>query len=674
MDALMNLLLENSPSAVIVVSLVKATLVLTIAQLIVSSLPRLSAATKHLLLTVGLAAFVVIPLLALFGPEWRVAVATAAPAETSSRTGMEVGPWVSEASATPSQRAAGATVATGDGDILEPAPAITVGQAVALVWILVSLLLLFRLAISFVRVRRIVRDAVPSSEKLLALLHDARWLVGLDMPVRVLESDRISVPMVWGVRRGTLLLPSISESWSPEDLRATLIHELGHLQRFDYLSLTFMNVVSALVWFHPQVWSARRRALSEGERACDDLVLRAGERPSRYASHLLHVAGLMPRRDRLAPVLAMSRPSQLEGRMYAILSTAVNRHGIGRKAIMSSLAFFAALVIPLSIMQFTTFTAVASPVDATLVVSSEPLTGSESLPVIAQNSQVVRGLRPDPSPRVRGTYAWTTGDTGTCADHSFRFNDDDVALAEESLSFNGRQLHVTAADNGGIRLRRSTTGNFTITACMAAGGESPGEAQSVVSRVAVQERGGAVTVDGPEEGQWTVHLIVGVPDGHSITALGKNGPVSVDSVDAAISAEVVNGPLSATNSRGEITLRAVNGPLSINGLSGNVEASVMNGPLTVKLEDTWVGGELRARVENGPLSLNVPRHYGSGVLVKTRGNGPLACSLPECAAIMAESEHPSSWRPRDILLGSGSTRVYIEGGNGPVAISEGRSR
>lgn len=321
--------------SILVVSLLKASLVLALAQLIASSVRSLSAAAKHLLLTAGMAAFLVVPLFTWFGPEWRVTVETL-PAPATLRAAMPAGAQVLSVSPAPirdSPRAFGPV------------------EAAALLWMLGTLAVLVHLIRSATRVGLIVAAAVPPSARLAGLLADARRCLAVAAPVRVLRSDRILVPMVWGVRSGTLLLPEAAEEWTDEHLRATFIHELGHLQRLDYVSLGLMNLVSALLWFHPQVWLARRHALLAGERACDDLVLRAGARASEYASHLLHVAGMTPRRESLSALLAMSRPSQLEGRMQAILSTSINRQSIGGKRLMISFVSFLAVIVPLSVMQ-----------------------------------------------------------------------------------------------------------------------------------------------------------------------------------------------------------------------------------------------------------------------------------------------------------------------------------
>lgn len=514
MQALADLLLHGTPPAILLVSLLKATLVLGIAQLVVSTVPRMSAAVRHFILTAALSSFVVIPAISFLAPHWRVTIpvkAASAPQVISVGTAAPAQPAIPE-----SRTIAGPLPAETPATGAAPQPRLTIWQIVAITWLGVAVVLLARLARSAARIRGIVRDASEPSARTCELLNEVHWRLGLRSEVRILQSDRIVVPMAWGFRNGTLLLPMVSEEWSDEDLRGTLIHELGHLQRLDYFSLTIINIVSALLWFHPQIWSARRRALAEGERACDDMVVRAGERPSGYASHLLQVARLMPKRDPLTALLAMSRPSQLEGRMYAILSTSVNRQGVGRKLAVAAITVFFAVVVPLSVMQPALEAAVDSSSDPA-GLGSLPASGGQTLP--GHDRQGRSGSGAD-----RGWIAsGERGNTGTCADYITSFGGSEVAFGEERLTIAGNRLQVTAGDAGGVRLRRSSTGEFSVIACKAASGLTSSEATNVVSQISLRERDGALTVIGPEAAQWVAHLIVSVPDGASVAARAVTG-------------------------------------------------------------------------------------------------------------------------------------------------------
>jgi tetratricopeptide (TPR) repeat protein len=130
----------------------------------------------------------------------------------------------------------------------------------------------------------------------------------------------VRVPMLWGFLRPTLLLPAAAVTWPVARLRIVLLHEMAHLGRLDGLALLVGRLAAAVWWFHPLVWFVERRARRDCERACDDVVLNCGERPSSYAGHLLEIAGELPAVT-AAPAgsLALTGPGPLETRVMSIL-------------------------------------------------------------------------------------------------------------------------------------------------------------------------------------------------------------------------------------------------------------------------------------------------------------------------------------------------------------------
>jgi hypothetical protein len=109
-----------------------------------------------------------------------------------------------------------------------------------------------------------------------------------------------------------------------------LLHELAHVARRDCLVQTLAMVCCAAYWFHPGAWWAARKMREEREQACDDRVLAAGARASDYAGHLLDVARGY-RAPLCAAAIAMAAPSQLEGRVRAVLEPRRDRRAVTRK-------------------------------------------------------------------------------------------------------------------------------------------------------------------------------------------------------------------------------------------------------------------------------------------------------------------------------------------------------
>ena len=112
-----------------------------------------------------------------------------------------------------------------------------------------------------------------------------------------------------------------------------VLHELAHIKRL------MTQLACAVHWFNPLVWMAARRIKVQRERACDDVVLGAGFRPSEYAEHVLYVGSRLSS-DRLAgcATIAMARHSEMEGRLLAILDQSQSRKSLTRATIAAGIA------------------------------------------------------------------------------------------------------------------------------------------------------------------------------------------------------------------------------------------------------------------------------------------------------------------------------------------------
>ena len=127
--------------------------------------------------------------------------------------------------------------------------------------------------------------------------------------------------MTWGLANPVILLPADSTNWPIERLRAVLLHELAHVQRFDCLTQIIGQIARAVHWSNPLAWLAVRGLRREQEQACDDRVLQSGLPPTDYAAHLLAVASQKHRLFAPAVGLAMARTSRIERRLASILDT-----------------------------------------------------------------------------------------------------------------------------------------------------------------------------------------------------------------------------------------------------------------------------------------------------------------------------------------------------------------
>lgn len=160
--------------------------------------------------------------------------------------------------------------------------------------------------------------------------------------VLVVLSDDVSMPMTFGFRRSTILMPFAAEQWDDESLRRALRHELEHVRREDWLSQLLARTACALYWPHPLAWISLRRFCVEAERSCDDAVLRSFD-ASRYAEQLVGLARSV--RHRTIPALAMAAPTRLGERIHAILDPAQQRGPHGRVATATTALFMMSALV-----------------------------------------------------------------------------------------------------------------------------------------------------------------------------------------------------------------------------------------------------------------------------------------------------------------------------------------
>jgi beta-lactamase regulating signal transducer with metallopeptidase domain len=217
-------------------------------------------------------------------------------------------------------------------------------------WAAGTALLLVPLAWSLCALAVVMRRARPAGEGLASEVAAISRELGLRGPAYVRLGAPEAMPMVCGIFRAHLLLPSSAVEWPAARLRAVLLHELAHLRRRDPLALLVAQLARAVHWFNPLVWFAVHQLRIEQEQACDDFVLRHGIRASEYASDLLAVAtGLRPQPG-AAAALTMARPARIEGRITSILDGARNRASLTRRLIFATAILAAIIALPLAML------------------------------------------------------------------------------------------------------------------------------------------------------------------------------------------------------------------------------------------------------------------------------------------------------------------------------------
>ena len=166
------------------------------------------------------------------------------------------------------------------------------------VWAVIASVALSRLALSWIRLRSLLRHrqsvSVTDPGRLgrIARIHEELCRrAGLKREVRLSASLRTSSPITLGVFRNEICLPIPAiHSLSENEQRAMLAHELAHAVRRDPAWLLFQHAIERLFFFQPLNRVARVRQQDLAEYLCDDWAIERIDDPLSLASCLTEVA------------------------------------------------------------------------------------------------------------------------------------------------------------------------------------------------------------------------------------------------------------------------------------------------------------------------------------------------------------------------------------------------
>ncbi|HEU4928493.1 MAG TPA: M56 family metallopeptidase [Candidatus Krumholzibacteria bacterium] len=179
-----------------------------------------------------------------------------------------------------------------------------------------------------------------------ALRRRARLRGRLRSGVPLLESDEVDSPVVVDVVHPAIMLPA-GLHLDAAALRPVIAHEMAHIERRDCLTQLIVRAACAIYWFNPLVWVAARRIALECEGACDDRALAAGADPIEYSEILIGAARMCAYPLRAHAASLMHVP-HLEERIVRILDASTRRGGLSGAQLVGLVLGAVAIVTPLA--------------------------------------------------------------------------------------------------------------------------------------------------------------------------------------------------------------------------------------------------------------------------------------------------------------------------------------
>jgi beta-lactamase regulating signal transducer with metallopeptidase domain len=564
------------------------------------ALRRASASLRHSLWSFALLSMLFIPVLSLAIPRWQIGMLpTSSDPLPAARNPLPLPLPVRSTPIAdirePMSAAGSALPAASAGNTVEPTgPSIALLDSLALLWLGGVIVGLITITGGLLTLHRVALDAAPAAgPEWHALLAELKAQLRIERNVRLLVTNSTSMPATWGVIRPIVLLPADAEHWDDERRRVVLLHELAHVQRNDYLMQTIAQLCCTVYWFHPGVWYSARQLRAERELACDEHVIGAGINACDYAEHLLEIALTFrsPARASIAGV-AMARPSQLEGRLQAILSEDIAARWRASHAVKAgSLVALTALVFPLAAMRPWSGAAPGS-----MSTTASPVATTE----------IVAALSESPSNAPADTLRWKgTVSAGKWVEVLSRLGD-----IRAELSRNG-QVEILAFPRGNgarnVRLGADrTNGAARICAIDSSVPDSPPLCRT---GAAGELRNGVPDV--------RVDFLIRVPAGVGISAHTGRGNVTAESVRSYVWGTSGQGNISITTTdlaEASTRVGSISAQFGRRTWRQNLEFLTDNGNVTV-LAPSDARMTIEAHTDLGTVRSEFPgevKRFGSG--------------------------------------------------------------
>lgn len=201
-----------------------------------------------------------------------------------------------------------------------PRQALTRRNMFVFAWSAASVGLLCRLAVSFFQGLRLKNSGRVITEDIAnQALERAAGRLNLDRRPRIYLSTQIQSPVIWcwSVRPVILIPETLCKRLKPNQWDGILLHELSHWKRGDHWTTLLAQLTVALIPWSPLAWVTKRLMANFSERACDSLVLKAGENAEDYAELIL---GLFPRKSNLLALPMLRSRKRVQLRVEYLLS------------------------------------------------------------------------------------------------------------------------------------------------------------------------------------------------------------------------------------------------------------------------------------------------------------------------------------------------------------------
>jgi bla regulator protein blaR1 len=170
-------------------------------------------------------------------------------------------------------------------------------------WILGILLFTFTMVPGWLKLRRIKNYSSSfSNQEVLMLFEECKKRLQIKKSIKIVISNRVQSPMIFGLFQTYIVLPSQHENWLDlKNYEYIFLHELNHYKNKDLLTNHMILFYQIIYWFNPLVWLAFREMRLDREISCDTSVLHLLDDNSfsEYGNTIINFVDLSKRSSKL---------------------------------------------------------------------------------------------------------------------------------------------------------------------------------------------------------------------------------------------------------------------------------------------------------------------------------------------------------------------------------------
>lgn len=174
--------------------------------------------------------------------------------------------------------------------------------------VFIASLLLIYVITQIIQRNKAMKNSIPveNDKRVIEVIN----LFKLKRKIDVLISDKVKVPITYGVARPKIILQShILED--DELLRYVLIHELTHIKNFDIVFNHIKNLIACIYWYNIFILLASRYMEDDIEFLCDKLVIqRVGDTVNNRKEYCISMLKLIEQKENTKRVVLKLHPTK----------------------------------------------------------------------------------------------------------------------------------------------------------------------------------------------------------------------------------------------------------------------------------------------------------------------------------------------------------------------------